>query len=204
MDQAEATAAALPASHLEALLSLLCPDGDATARAEAYERARAKLVDVFQWRDLTDPGALADTTLDRVGKKAAEGLVLDRSATAYLLGVAKLVALESGRRAQREVALADPEVIPSPPAEAEVELRASALEGCLAKLGAAERDLVLEYHRGEGRARIEGRQALARRLDTNLVHLRVKVFRLRAKLEQCVKSKLTGDMEPGPATRGVR
>jgi DNA-directed RNA polymerase specialized sigma24 family protein len=201
VSQADARAAVDPAGHLAALLGLLCPEPDADAQAAAYERVRAKLVDLFRWRGLPDPGALADETLERVGQKAAEGLELERSPTAYVLGVAKMVALEADRRARREVALPPSETLPAPVTDAEVERRAQALDACLAALAPDERTLVLEYHRGEGRARIEGRQRLAERFGTSVVNLRVKVFRLRGKLERCVKKRLGDDMDAAESAR---
>lgn len=204
MSRTDSTVEAAPPAQLEALLVLLCPEPSQAARAAAYEHIHGKLVDIFRWRGLPDPASLADETLDRVGRRAAEGLDIDRTPTAYVLGVARLVALEAGRRAKREVALAAPEQLPAPLEDAEVELRARALEACLAKLTEEERRVVLEYHRGEGKARIEGRQALAASLGTNVPNLRVRVFRLRARLERCVKSRLADDMERGAATRGTR
>lgn len=190
-------------ARLDALLELLCPE-PASERGAAYERVHTKLQDIFRWRGLPDPEALADETLDRVARKAAEGLELDKTPTAYVLGVARLVALEAGRRAQREVRAVAPERFAAAEPDREVERRARALDACLERLDAEDRGLLLEYHRGDGRARIDGRQSLAERLGTNLVALRVRAFRLRAKMERCVKKQLGGDMDPAPTTRRVR
>ena len=185
-----------------ALLAFLCPEPE-SERGAVYARTRAKLEDLFRWRGASDPEGLADETLDRVAHKVMDGLVAERSALAYVLGVARLVALEAGRRERRHTA-ASPDELPAPAPDADQERYHGALERCLSGLEAPDRELLLEYHRGDGRGRIDGRRALAERLGLPLATLRVRAFRIRARVEVCVKKIVVSDMEAAPRTQGVR
>lgn len=171
----------------ESLLAFLS-EGDGPA---AYERLREKLEAFFRWRGAADPPALIDLTFDRVAKKLAEGTGVHASPARFVLGVARLVLLEQGREQSRErtAARATP---PADPQEERLqhERRMAALERCLSELDPKDADLLLRYHQEDGRDRIDGRQALARELGLPLATLRVRAFRIRARLERCIEGQL--------------
>ena len=177
------------ASTFEGLLDFL-GGTDATSKAEKYRQVRDRLESFFRWRGLGDASGLADDTLDRVARRVEAGEVRTSTPNAFVVGVARMVALEARRKERKDVTIDDRNLAAPPPAEPEDELRLRALDGCLEGLVTAERNLVLGYYRDEGPSRIEGRAKLAQSLGTTVEALRVRAFRLRARLEQCVQGKL--------------
>jgi DNA-directed RNA polymerase specialized sigma24 family protein len=67
----------------------------------------------------------------------------------------------------------------------------SCLEKCLDKLLAEDRELILEYYRGEQRAKIERRSELTTRLGITPNALSIRACRIRTRLEACVNSCVT-------------
>jgi len=171
----------------DALLSRL--GGDRDQAAEAYEAIRRRLIRLFEFRACADAAALADETMSRVARRLAEGVEIHApDPYSYFAGVASLVFREVVRRAEREHAALRSAPSTCPDAAAEERLRS--LEGCLEELPAQARQLVLAYHTGEGRERIEARAHLAREHGLDLNALRVRVHRLREALEDCVRTRL--------------
>jgi DNA-directed RNA polymerase specialized sigma24 family protein len=68
-----------------------------------------------------------------------------------------------------------------------------ALERCLNSLAPAERELILEYYRGDGRTKIETRRLLAERLGSSMNALSIRACRIRNKVEECVKASSPGE-----------
>jgi hypothetical protein len=54
------------------------------------------------------------------------------------------------------------------------------------------RELIRAYYEGEGEVKIRNRKDLAGRLEVPLNALRIRAFRLRAKIEECVRACVTG------------
>ena len=161
-----------------------------------YEHLRRRLITMFTFRHCADPASLADETLDRVARKIAEspgwsaGLPEGK---VRVFGVAWNVARESFRE-ERSVGMPenwDP-VDASPPRDdaEEAERTQRCLDGCLTKLEASDRDLVLAYFCEQRRARIEARSTLASTRGLTATGLRVKVHRLVGNLRSCVATCL--------------
>ncbi len=180
----------------ESLLAQLDPDRERAG--EIYETIRHKLVRLFEWRGCASPEDLADETINRVARRLAEGVELrSNEPYGYFCGVAHLVFKEVLRRASREQrALASGEW-PAPTYEEEEEpsdRRLECLRRCLAQLPADQRDLVLRYYRGtsgQGESNIRNRQQLAGEMGVPMNALRIRVHRVRRKLESCVHALLS-------------
>jgi DNA-directed RNA polymerase specialized sigma24 family protein len=178
----------------ETLLSQLDPERERAG--EMYETIRSKLVRLFEWRGCASPEDLADETINRVARRLAEGVELrSNDPYGYFCGVAHLVYKEVLRRAQRDNrALASGEW-PPPPAEEEEpsDARLDCLRRCLAQLPPDQRDLVLRYHHGksdQGESNIRNRQQLAHEAGIPMNALRIRVHRVRRRLEACVHACL--------------
>src|SRR5207253_2778922 len=147
-----------------------------------------------QRRVLVNSDQLADETINRVARRLSEGEQIDASPNTYFYAVARNIWREQ---------LASPHVI-SPldelqaaalardsagaeSAHANRERRFECLERCLAELPEDSRELVLNYYRGERSAKIQTRKELAARLGIQPNALRIRVCRLRDKLEKCVR-----------------
>jgi hypothetical protein len=70
------------------------------------------------------------------------------------------------------------------------DLRAVYLRECLLGLSKESRELIIEYYREEGRAKIEDRKALAEKLGISLNALFSRAKRIRDGLERCVTRRL--------------
>lgn len=155
-------------------------DLDSTRAAERYEQLRARLIERFRARRLSDPEDLADETFDRVARRLRES-EQPRDLTCYIFGTGRLVALEAARRARRSRPLDDDALdVQLPPRDCEA--RIEALSACLAELPEPTRQLLLSYEHGHRGERIAHRRELARELGIGINALRIRVHRLREKL----------------------
>jgi DNA-directed RNA polymerase specialized sigma24 family protein len=178
---------ALTPEALDGLLSLLGPDREAAAHK--YEEIRRRLLRIFEWRGCPYPEELVDETMNRVAHKAAGGLELRSSDPfRYVCGVAQLVFKEVLREARKRQA-AFTEIRRSEPPRRDDDgddERLDCLQRCLGELSDDNRQLILHYYSGEGGRRIENRRKLADRLGVAMNALRIRAFRLRGLLEECV------------------
>lgn len=180
----------LTPESFEALLLFL--DSDDRNRAGAqYEKIRSRLVRLFEWRGLASPEDLADETLNRVARRILEGIeVRSTDPYGYFCGVAHLLFKEVLRRAARERAAVEREIWPSisEAEELEADDRLLCLRRCLGQLTEDQRILVLRYHQEDDH--IRSRQTLSQDLGIPMNALRIRVHRIRRKLEDCVRACL--------------
>ena len=168
---------------------------------ERYLEMRRRLARYFDRRNCSLPDDLADETLNRVARKLEEkGEIVDASPAHYCYIVAKFVLLEFGRRSEHNQTSLDDNpgtsrvmaglAVPSRPDEDAIakERLFDCLERCLGKLQPEDRELILDYYRGEQRAKIERRSKLAARLGLTMNALSIRACRLRSKLEICVSA----------------
>lgn len=177
---------------LAALLAFLDPDREKAA--ETYETIRRRLVRLFEWRGLSFPEDLADETINRVARRIAEGVeVRAENPYGYFCGVAHLVSKEVMRRSARErIALEQGDWSPPPQDEEEADDRLDCLRRCLEKLPQDQRLLVLRYHQEQDH--IRSRQTLSQELGIPMNALRIRVHRIRRKLEDCVQECLRASL----------
>jgi DNA-directed RNA polymerase specialized sigma24 family protein len=186
-----AKSGSLTEDGLRRLLSLL--DEDPDAAGQKYEHIRHKLIRLFEWRGYAFPEDLADKTIDRVARKLEGGLEIEaEDPYPYFCSVAFLVFKEVLREQRRErQALARGQgqymatLEPVEPEEPNVLL--DPLRYCLDRLPEADRRLILEYHRGEKRPRIENRKRLTEALGLSENALRIRTYRIRLRLARCIE-----------------
>lgn len=171
---------------LEKLLATFSPDSKEAA--EQYEFARLKLIRYFERRPVTAPERLADIALDRAMRRIDEGKQIS-NLMAYLYKIASNVAHEVRKEDNiiREAVDRMPTLIPTPPVDDEDDSRQHCFDQCLENLKKAERELILEYYEEDGHAKIVHHKMMAARLGIPLNALRIRVHRIRAKLEANVK-----------------
>lgn len=145
---------------------------------------------LFEWWGCETPAELADETIDRVARRIAEGVELRSSDPyGYFCGVARLVFKEYLRRSGRESRALEGGGWPPPASFPEADdRRLECLRRCLDRLPQEKRSLVLRYHQREDN--IRNRQTFARELGVPLNALRIRVHRVRRKLEDCVQECL--------------
>ncbi len=171
----------LDADTLRRLLNWLDPDPECAGKK--YEEIRRKLIRVFASRGSWEAEELADETIDRVSKKVAD-LAADYvgDPSLYFFGVANRVFLEWRRKST----LAPPESPPDPGSAEDKERADQCLNRCMANLPLPQRRLLLEYYREEKQAKIDRRKALAVEFGLTDNALKIKVFRMRATLQECL------------------
>jgi DNA-directed RNA polymerase specialized sigma24 family protein len=173
----------------ERLLALL--DSDRDRAGDRYERVRFKLVRFFEWRGSAFPEELADRTIDRVCRKITEGSEILEDPSGYFYGVARNILKESWddqrrrRDAVNQSAASQRTLLAAEPPFA-AERRFQCLDQCLAKLPPSARDALLRYYEGEGRAKIANRLTIAREEAMSIASLRLRMSRLRGRLQKCV------------------
>lgn len=172
-------------------------DSDREAAGERYLKIREKLCKFFQWRNCPTPDDLADQTIDRVARRVDEGAEI-RSGDVYLFfhGVAINVLREYWKQAQKvqekpfdeapETRVAVENPIAANQKADEKERQMTCLDGCVAKLPAQQLMLITQYHQGQGGAKIAHRNALAEHFGIPLNALRIRAFRIRGELEECI------------------
>ncbi len=144
-------AATADAAALAALLQRLQRDGEPGA---AYEALRRRLLRFFRLHAPAQAEELADIALDRLARRLDEGVEVARVAS-YVLGIARLVALEARAKERRHQHAEDGDDWPAED-EASVQERAqderdaAALSACLEEAGAQARELILDYYGADG------------------------------------------------------
>jgi RNA polymerase sigma factor (sigma-70 family) len=169
--------------QFEQLLNWLDPDRDKAGAK--YESIRKRLIKIFVCNACDAAEDLADQTINRVARKLPEIRATYVGEPAlYFRGVAKKILLEWIRKRQR------PPAPPPTPAPSEVdedeERRYRCLQGCMASLSAEDRALVLGYYEQEKHAKIDHRKKLAEQLGVGMNALRLRLYRIRATLQECV------------------
>lgn len=172
--------------------------GEFTQAAAAFQQLRQRLVRLLAWRGTSDPEALADETLERVARQLGGGLeIKSEDPFRYAARVAQLVAHEDLRALRREQTVHKAaQEQPTTTHDDDDDARMASLESCLEALPAADRELILTFYRGEKGSRIAGRRALAARLGISVNALRIRAYRLRQTLEQCIRDQVDDRGEP--------
>lgn len=175
-------------SAFDLVLASLDPDRERAG--ETYERIREKLLRFFEWRGADCPEDLVDRTFDRVGKRLEGGeKIRESDPAAYFYGVARNILREHWSEQKRESTFRSRLAEQARPTnDPDFERRFRCLERCLEAMPSKDRDLLLGYYVGRGIEKIENRQRTAARLGVPPNALRIRMFRLRVRLEECVKN----------------
>jgi RNA polymerase sigma factor (sigma-70 family) len=166
---------------------------------QKYLELRRRLVSFFDRKNCQSPDDLVDETLNRVARRLKEeNAITDTTPAQYSYIVARFVFLEYLRRTEsRSVRLDDVSRLDAPSGEIvagidsqvsreENERLLECLDRCLDRLEPENRDLIMHYYRGEQRAKIENRRALAERSGLTINALSIRACRVRGRLEACV------------------
>lgn len=164
----------------DALLDWLDPDREEAGNK--YEAIRSRLIKIFTARACVEAEDLADETINRVTsrlREISEHFTGDRSR--YFFGVANKVYMEYLRRKP-------PQPPPFPPTDSnQVELEYRCLEHCIESLSEENRYLLLKYYGAEGHSKVDRRRQLAEELRIAPNALRIRAYRIRLGLQECVE-----------------
>ncbi|HKR13305.1 MAG TPA: sigma-70 family RNA polymerase sigma factor [Pyrinomonadaceae bacterium] len=183
---------AIPPESFDEILSWFNTDRDTAA--SIYLQLRSDLEKLFTLRRCHDPRGLVDQTFDRVARKVSEVKPdYDGDPKLYFYGVARNLIKEDSKKIKSYASLEEIEALSASEPEIKEEtdeLRKDCLHECLQELTGAKRELIRNYYVKEKQAKIDHRAELARRLGTSVNTLRVRVFRIRHELEECIEQCL--------------
>ncbi|HKS42778.1 MAG TPA: sigma-70 family RNA polymerase sigma factor [Blastocatellia bacterium] len=178
---------------------LACFHSDRDIAGHKLELLRQKLITFFESHRCHLPEEYADRTIYRVARKLDEGLEIStEDPSRYFLAVAGNILMEYWEEKKKyPISLDD---LPhwndpfSDPTEREIEemekilieQKEEYLSKCLQELSDEERELITEYYQGEAAAKVKNRKELAEQRGMPLNALRIRVFRIRKKLEDCI------------------
>jgi DNA-directed RNA polymerase specialized sigma24 family protein len=167
---------------------------DREQAAEKYIGLRERLERFFEWRDCENTEELTDVVFDRVTKKIIGGEKI-KNTEAYCVSVAKFVLLENRREVLRTKELDENSkeinssiVNDDSNYEDNVkDKRLKCLDKCLTELPEDKRNLLINYFDTDETTMISTRKNLAEKMGLNLNSLRIRICRLKTKLEKCTK-----------------
>jgi|ERR1041384_5139280 DNA-directed RNA polymerase specialized sigma24 family protein len=164
----------------DALLKWL--DSDREQAAMKYEDIRKRLIKIFTGRSCAEAEDLADETINRVISKLNEiETEFEGDRGRYFFGVANKVYLEFKRRKSPQ----PPPFTPPDPDQIELEFRC--MERCIETLSEENRYLLLQYYGAEGSTKVEQRKRLAEELGIAPNALRIRAYRIRLCLQDCME-----------------
>ena len=188
---------ALPPESFEEILAWFNPDREMAGAM--YVQLSHDLAKLFRWGKCADPEGMTDEVFDRVAKKVREVRpTYVGDPRLYFLGVANNLIKENFKKIKTHVSLEDVDLSQQQTTESEAESAADmqqCLESCLQKLSAETREMLMTYYAKEKQAKIDQRSELARRLGISVETLRVRVYRVRASLEECIERCLKREVE---------
>lgn len=181
---------AIRPESFEEILAWLNPDRDVAA--ELYVQLRNYLTKMFVWRGCSDPEGMVDDVFDRVARKVIEVRpTYEGDPRRYFHGVANNLIKENLKNFKTyvpldEVALSLRQTAITENEEEEL-VREECLQSCLQQLDSDKRELIKAYYAKQKQAKIEHRSKLAEDLGITLPTLRVRLFRIRDSLENCIE-----------------
>jgi len=178
----------IPPEGFEDILAWLNADRDVAAAI--YVQLRQDLAKMFLWGRCADPEGMTDEVFDRVAKKVADVKpTYEGDPRLYFRAVANNLIKENNKRIKTQLSLEGIDLPEPAVSETEDEIAADledCLQQCLQKLGTDKRELILGYYAKEKQAKIDHRYELAQNFGITVETLRVRVFRIRESLAECI------------------
>jgi RNA polymerase sigma factor (sigma-70 family) len=166
-------------------------DADREIAGKRYEEIRHSLIKILTWRGCVEAEDMADEVINRVADKVPKLLPIYKGDPAlYFYGVAKNVLHEYRGREKQHVPLDEinsPQIAPTQGQEDDPELMRECLKRCLQELTPQNREAITAYYLRDKQAKIDSRKEIAQQTGVAINTLRVRMYRVRATLEQCIK-----------------
>ncbi len=179
---------AIPPESFEEILAWLNPDREVAANM--YVQLRHDLAKLFSYRGCSDPEGLTDEVFDRVAKKVhSVRPTYEGDPRLYFRAVANNLVKETLKRVKNQVSLEGIDVPQQTTSETEKEIVdvEECLQSCLQKLNDNNRKLIVAYYAKEKQAKIDHRSEMAQQLGITIETLRVKIYRVRVSLQECIE-----------------
>ena len=190
----------LTGESLKRLLACFHPDPEIAG--QKLNRLYQKIITFFESNRCHCPEEYADKTIYRVARKLDEGLELSsEDPSGFFLGVANNILKEYWKEKNDYISLDDlphrndPFTDPDKKEREEmenqlIEQEKEYLDECLQELSDEERELITAYYQGEKTDKLKNRKKLAEQHGMPMNALRIRIFRIRKKLEDCIRKRL--------------
>lgn len=163
--------------------------------ATMYVQLRHDVARIFLWNRCSDPEGLTDEVFDRVARKVHNlRQTYNGDPRLFFYGVARNLVKETAKKVKTYAAFDDAGVTLRARAQAEVDeeeesvqAREHCLQLCLNKLNSEQRRLILEYYAMDEQGKISHRVRIARQFGLSIETLRVRIYRIRVTLEECIE-----------------
>jgi len=170
-------------------LSWLSADRDAAGKK--YEDIRRRLIVMLHSRGCARAEEAADESINRFIRRLPK---LDKSyegdPVPYLCVIARHVHLEFIKKEPEALPDDFDELSPEDKEKQQQELMHGCLERCLNELDSRSRELLLDYYKEDKQAKIDFRKKLASKMGLAASALRLKLHRLRGRIENCLNECL--------------
>ncbi len=179
----------MTAESLKQLLTAFSTDP--AAAGDAYQKLRESLRRYFEFKGDCAPETAADATLDRIARKISEGIEI-ADITKYGFAAARLIYLERLRLEQKQTNAARQFYAASDARAGDEENDGFApMRECFGELPEADRKMLQNYFADLPSAELSARrQFLIDEQQMTLNQMRLRIFRLRKRLQNCVRAKL--------------
>lgn len=160
-------------------------DEDETRAAEKYKSLHRRLARMFLARGAFAAEDLADQTFDRVTRRLPE--IIDGyegDPAPYIFATARNIYFEFVKKPKPEPL---PELSVASETEASENIYQTCLKECLEKLPPEQKKLFIDYFLFENEKKSEYHEEMSQKLGITLNYLRTKIYRVRMKLEECVR-----------------
>lgn len=174
----------LTPENFEKLLLYFNPNRELAG--EEYELLWLKMREYFGARACTCAEELADEVMSRLAKKIAEGEEI-RDVLRYSYRLAHWIWMEFLRRPESNYVPFDelPVLSFAPPDILLQKEQSGCYLHCMQQITQEERRLVIEYWDNENQSHHKARKRLAKRMGLSLIALRIRITRIKKKLESC-------------------
>ena len=178
---------------------LACFHADQETAGQKLKLLHQKLTTFFESNRCHLAEEYADRTIYRVAKKLDEGLdIYTEDPSRFFFGVAYNVLKEYWSDMKRDTDFHHnmqqidhlSEGWTHESEKVSTEQRKECLDNCLQKLSDEERELITEYYQSEGGNKVKNRKKVADQRGISLNVLRLRIFRIRKKLEDCTRKCL--------------
>ena len=171
--------------EFEKLLAWLNSDQEEAGRM--FNLVHSRLIKVFASRGCVDAEALADEVINRVAVRIDKVITTYNDPLRCCIGFVEFVYHEYQREEQKRLNFTEPQRRSTE----ELEKEDRCLTQCLGSLPESDRDLLVHYFQGEKRARINRRKQLAVELVLTANALRIRAYKLRKEVHQCLVTCLS-------------
>jgi hypothetical protein len=176
----------------DAFLRWLSADRDEAAAK--YEHIRRKLIKIFDFKGCDNSDLLADESINRVIERVFRAETSgEKFPTQFIYGVAKIIYLEYCSNPKTFILDEDTNLADSGITETEFfgdDDVQFCMKFCLESLKKADSELIFNYFSVNKKTKTTEREAICKKRGESMNALRVKISRIRQKLQKCRKNCL--------------